>query len=375
MVPPAQGCGRRLRRALAPHVAEAGRVPDADRYRKRFSASAHLWILLRHVLCGGDSLRQTHAELAGEAGAFARLGLPAGISRSQLARSSTGRPRACAEALFAAAVALARARHAADPALAALQRVQAVDASFLRLSVALSPWSKHRGHAPGVRLQTGRDLAGNVPSALRLTLADTHDTTALGARDLAELAGWTLLIDLGYYGHRLFAELRAAGVSFVCRLHPQAAYAVTAARPVDPAPTADGDVVLRDETITLGSPNNRAGAVLPGMRPVTGRNPAGVEQAFVADRFDLAAAEVLALYRKRWRIELFFRWLKHQLKALHPVGTSREAVWLTVLIAATVAALAGLVEADRPKGDTRIAWLRGVGRALATLPDEPHAPG
>jgi hypothetical protein len=374
MVSPALGCGRRVRRIVAPLIAEAGAVPGADRYRKRFPAAAHLRILLHHVLCGGDSLRQTHADLAGDEAAFARLGLPGGISRAQLARSSTSRPGACAEALFAAVVALARARHAADPGLAALQKVQAVDASFLRLSAELSPWSKHGRHAPGVRLQAGLDLAGNVPGSLRLTLADTHDTTALAERDLEHLAGWTLLIDLGYYGHRLFARLREAGVSFVCPLHPQAFFAATAERPVDPAPTADGDVVRRDATITLGSPNNRAGAVLPGLRLVAGRTADGAERAFVTDRHDLAAGDVLTLYRKRWQIELFFRWLKHQLKLLHPFGTSREAVWLTVLIAATVAALAGLVEAERPKGDTRIAWLRGVGRTLVAAPAAPHGP-
>jgi hypothetical protein len=359
---------------IAPLVAEAARVPGADRYRKHFPATAHLWILLRHVLCGGDSLRQTHADLAGEAGAFARLGLPQGISRSQLARSSTSRPATCAETLLAAVVAAARARHQGDPTLARLQRVQAIDASFLRLSAKLSPWSQHGRHAPGVRLQTGLDLGGNVPSALHLTLADTHDTTALFARDWRDLAGWTILIDLGYYGHRLFAALRAAGVSFICRLHPQATYRVDVDRGAAFAPTPDGDQVISDQTITLGSPNNRAGAVLPDMRLIVSRNGAGDEQRFVTDRHDLTADEVVALYRKRWQIELFFRWLKHQLKLLHPFGTSREAVWLTVLIAATVVALAGLVDAERPKGDTRIAWLRAVGRALATTADPSAAP-
>lgn len=375
MVSPALGCGRRLRRILAPLVAAAGAEPGADRYRKRFPADAHLRILLHHVPCGGDSLRQTHADLAGDAAAWARLGLPEGISRSQLARSSTSRPGACAEALFAAAVALARGRHAAAPDLAAPERVQAVDASFVRLSAELSPWSRHGNHAPGVRLQAGLDLAGRVPSSLRPTLADTHDTTALGDRDLGGLAGWTLLIDLGYDGHRLFARLRDAGVSFVCPLHPQAFRRLEAERAVDPTPTADGDVVLADRTVALGSPNNRAGAVLPGMRLVTGRTAEGAERSFVTDRHDLGAGEVLALERQRWQIELFFRWLKHQLKALHPFGASREAVWLTVPIGATAAVLAGLVDAERPKGDPRVAWLRAIGRALATAPDGPDGPG
>ena len=363
---PAPGVGRRLRGLLTPFVDRAAATPGADRYRKRFPLRAHLWIVLIHVLDGAASLRQTHARL--DATGFAGLGLPGGISLSQLARSSTSRDPAGVERLFAELVALARGR-AADPDWRELTRVQAVDGSFLALSAKLSPWSRHGKHAPGVRLQAGLDLAAPIPAELCLTLADTHDTAALRGRDLAALAGWTLLIDLGYYGHRCFAELRAAGVSFVCRLHPQAAYRAEIAHPVPAITTPDGDIVLADQTITLGSPNNRAGAVLPGMRLVASRNPAGEEQRFVTDRFDLPAADVVALYRRRWRIELFFRWLKHQLGLVRPLGHSREAVWLTVLVCAIVALLLMLLAADRPPGVSRVAFARALAaRLLAPAP-------
>lgn len=361
---PAVRCGRRLRRTLRPLVARAAAVPGADRYRKRFPASAHLWVLLFHVLDGADSLRQTHARLGAAPGGWARLGLPGGLSYSQLARSSTSRPAACAEALLGGVARAARRTARRDPAWRALAKVQAVDSTFLALSAKLSPWSRHGKHAPGVRLQCGLDLAGALPTHLRLTLADVHDAAALKARDLADLRGWTLLADLGSYGHRQFVRLRAAGVHFLCRLHAQAAYRVTARRPVPAAPTAAGDVLVADETVVLGSPNNRNGAVLPGVRLVTSRNAAGVEQRFVTDRFDLTAAEVVALYRKRWQIELFFRWLKHHLKAVAPLGASREAIWLTILVAAIAALLALLAAAERPPAVTRVAWLRAIGQTL-----------
>jgi hypothetical protein len=356
---PVAGIGRRLRGLLTPHLDRAAATPGADRYRKHFPFRAHLWMLLLHVLDGADSLRQTHARLA--AGAFAGLDLPQGISFSQLARSSTSRDPTGVERLLADLVAVARQR--ATPMWRALTRIQVIDASFLRLAAALSPWSQHGKHTPGVRLQTGFDLGGAIPAALCLTLADTHDTTALGGRDLSTLTGWTVVIDLGYYGHRLFAQLRAAGVSVICRLHPQAVFQVTATHPVPAITTPDGDVVLSDQTIILGSPNNRAGAVLPGLRLVTSRNPTGQEHSFVTDRFALTAADIVALYRKRWQIELFFRWLKHQLKQLHPLGHSRAAVWLGVLIAAIVAIVLMLLADLRPRGLTRVAFAR----ALATL--------
>jgi len=348
---------------LRPLIAHAAATPGADRYRKHFPAAAHLWILLFHVLEGSASLRQAYARLAAVPHSFRRLGLRQGISRSQLARSSTSRDPACFERLLTEIVALARPRAARDATWRTLTTVQVVDATFFALSAKLSPWSRHGGHAAGVRLQTGYDLAGAIPSALRLTLADTHDTTALGGRDLAALVGWTVVIDLGYYGHRLFAELRAAGVSLISRLQPQAVYAVTATHAVAPITTPDGDAVLTDQTSTLGSPNNRAGAVLPGMRLVTSRNPHGRVEQFVTDRVDLPAADIVALYRKRWQIEFFFRWLKHQLNATYPFGTSRAAVWLTVLVCTIVAVLLSLTESARPVSTSHIEWLRGVAAA------------
>jgi IS4 transposase len=81
---------------------------------------------------------------------------------------------------------------------------------------------------------------------------------------------------------------------------------------------------------------------------------------------------VLALYRKRWQIERFFRFLTHQLGLLRPRGTSPEAAWLSVLLGAIAAVLAVLAEADRPAAVTRVARLRGL--AGIALP-APTAPG
>lgn len=354
---------RRVRRVLAPQVAQAAAVPGADRYRKHFPAIAHLWILLRHALSGQDSLRQTHAELDLAPANWREVGLSQRVSLSQLARSSTSRPAACLETLLAGLLAQLPAQ-AGDPLL---RQVQLMDSTFLRLSALLSPWSQHGGHVPGVRLQTGYDLAAAVPSYLRLTLADTPDGRALGQRDLTPLAGWTLVIDQGYYGHQQFQRLQAHELDFLCPLQPQAVYQVTATQPVTPELTSAGDTILADEVITLGSPRNYRGAVLPGLRLITSQNPQGELHRLVTSRHDLRAQQLVTLYRARWQIELFFRWLKHQLGALHPLGTSREAVWATILLAAIVAVLAVLLRDLQPASVTTVAWLRALPAHLALL--------
>lgn len=358
---------RQVRRRLEPLVTAAAATPDANRYRKHFSAEAHLWVLLLHVLWGGTSLRRTHARLAPLTRWWRRWGAAPGVSLSQLARSSTSRPAACAEALLAAAAAAARRAPHPDAQWRKLSRVAAIDSTFIRLSAKLSPWCVHGGYAPGVRLQTLLTLAPQIPEPLRLTRADTNDHDAWAELDLEPWRGWTLVVDLGYYGHQQFARLRAAGVAFITRLNAQASWVVTATRPTPVGPTPDGDTILADWTITLGSANNRRGAVLPGLRLVISQNATGVEQRFITDRHDLAATEVVQLYRQRWQIELFFRWLKRQLGLLRPIGRTPAAVWLSVLLAITVALLMLALEVDRPPALSRIAWLDQLATIL-TLP-------
>ena len=164
-------------------------------------------------------------------------------------------------------------------------------------------------------------------------------------------------------------RLREGGVHFLTRLNAQASYRLTESRklPEGDAPSPEGDVVLSDQTIALGSPNNRRGAVLEGVRLVRSKNAKGEVRGFVTDRHDLTAKEVLALYRKRWQIELFFRWLKRQLGALRPLGHSREALWLTMVVAAIVAVLMALSEQWRPRGVSRVSWMRALCTSFSML--------
>lgn len=174
-------------------------------------------------------------------------------------------------------------------------------------------------------------------------------------------------MDLGYYSHADFQDLRAQRVSWICPLHDQARVAVTADHIGPWPPTTAGDVVLADQTITLGSPNNRNGVVLEGIRLVTSRNPKGMVHHTVTDRVDLLASDVVEMDRQRWQIELFFRFLKHQLGVLRPLGYSPQAVELTALLAAIVAILVMVLIDARPKHLADIGWIRLIGRALERL--------
>ena len=372
---------RRLRRTLSPLIGRAARRSGADRYRKSFPARAHVWMLLLHAMGAmgaNGSLRQSHALQGSDPSLRRFVGMEGWVSYSQLARSSTSRPSECFELVLASLLRRARGRSGRRvPEI--LRGVELVDSSFFALGKKASPWSAHGAHGAGVRLQALLDPTDRLPEAMRMTTVSSNDAAMLGDWDLSRLGGRTLVFDLGYYSHRNLQRLRDGGVRFLTRLKGQAHYRATERGPLaegeaerEPQKTPEGDTVLSDETITLGSPNNRLGAVLEGVRLVTGKNAKGEVHRFVTDRFDLAAGEVLSLYRKRWQIELFFRWLKRQLGALRPLGHSREAVWLTLVVAAIVAVVATLAEEHRPKGVTRVSWL---GALSVSLSRPPHPDG
>lgn len=356
---------RRLRRAVPnlvdPLVAAASARPEADRYRKHFTTDAHLRLLLDHALSGSPSLRQTHAGVDLAAENWAAYGLEQRVSLSQLARSSTSRPSACLETVANGLLAQVPVRRG-DPIL---HNAWARDSSFFTLSAKRSPWSCHGQHVPGIRVHTDYDLARAIPTTLDWTTADTHDLRHLAETELTELAGWTVVLDGGYYGHALFQRLRDHNVDFICPAQPQATVVFEQHAAVGLGMmTPNGDIILGDAAITLGSPNNRNGAVLPHLRLISSMDPAGVHRELITSRWDLDAKDVVMLYHQRWQIELFFRVVKHQLGGLHPLGTSPEAVWATILLAIICWALRALLAQLQPPGVTNVAWLRAIARNL-----------
>ena len=363
---------RQLRRFLAreladlrPTMARSVAQHRANRYRKHFDSYAHLCLLLFHGLSGSPSLRHSYAAFPTCPGLVALSGLGTtdpdrlAISFSQLAASTTSRPAGILADLVPALCARVRqggVRQAGGPPA----DLRILDMTFLRLSYQIAPWLPVQEGPPGsgVRTQLLYTPALDLPEGVLITDTRRNDVQGLDAlilddpERLASLREHTLAVDLGYYSHARFARLRQAGVHFVTRRHAQATLTVTAQRPIQPAlpgwpaEVADRIVVSQDAEITLGSPNNRAGTVLEGLRLVVatvapraraargGATPVIYE--VLTDRFDLTAAEVVLCYLWRWQIELFFRWLTRVLHVVRLLGYSRNAVELSIWLALVV---------------------------------------
>jgi hypothetical protein len=368
------GLNRQLRRWLAselrdlrPVIEASAQACDAEHSRKHFTSYQHACLLLFHGLASHPSLHQSYEHFAAcrglvVASELGHAGDPTdrlGVSYSQLAASNGTRPAAFLSGLVAHLLARVRsvgrgALPTSDPLLGSLV-IQ--DSTFLRLSLRLAHWLPmlRQPDGSGVRVQVWLHPSLDLPEVVQITSIKVNDCqswdqTVLGDPDrLAALTGHTLVVDLGYYSHERFGRLRAAGVHFVTRRHPQATVTVAAEQPIQPAlPDCDGGriTVVTDQRISLGSPNNRAGAVLPGLRLVTAdvvpraktghRSPTPRRYEILTDRWDLTAAEVVQVYLWRWQIELFLRWLKGHLHLPRLLGYSENAVelsvWLTILV-------------------------------------------
>jgi hypothetical protein len=364
------GLNRQLRRFLAttlrqarPLLAAQAARCDADRYRKSFDHFAHACLLLFHGLAGHASLRQAYAAFPLAAGVFDLSGLVVdpgteelALSFSQVAASSSTRPAAFLAGFVGE---LARQVRAGGGRLGRELPADLLllDSTFVRLPLALASWLPGPGghDVPGVRALFAHAPAEDLPDLLLLTDTRQNDCQALdeGLLDaperLAAVRGQTLVFDLGFYSHARFARLRAADVHFVTRLHAQAAYVAEEERAVQASlPNLAGGriTVHADHRITLGSPTNRAGAVLPGLRLVEAvvtphpraarAGAAPITYRLITDRHDLDPATVVQIYLWRWEIELFFRWLKRIIGLPRWLGYSPNAVALTVWLAIAV---------------------------------------
>ena len=355
-LPPWSPANRPLRRWLArllPRLLTAltlgAKAARADRYRKTFTADLHGRLLLWFALGTPTSLNQFYAGLEEAPGQLQAVGLAGDrvpVSRSQFAASHTTRP---ADFLAILATVLLEDARQHGPRRALPPDLLAIDGTFLRLSLKLAAWlpTPSPSESCGARLQVAYRPAQWLPEHLVLTSQRVNDRLGFDAltADPTVLAGQTIVLDLGYYSHVRLARIQAEGGHFVSRRHATATLVVEEQFPIQGhfAEVERGRIrVTAEARVTVGSPENRASVVLPNLRLVTAtvlptapaarRGQAAVTYELLTDRWDLSAEEVVQAYLWRWQIELFFRWLKHHLALLHPLGYSQNALLVTIWV-------------------------------------------
>lgn len=320
-----------------------------DRRVRRLPCWSQMVALIYAQLAGIGSLRELEAALASHGNLAYHLGLGP-VRRATLADANAKRPYEPFQAVIGRLLARLQPGHAAT-AQAALRLI---DASPLKLS-ALAGWARFTDASTAAKLHVVYDPNAAVPTYFAITPARINDITV--AKQMPIEAGATYVFDKGYgacprAGPRpdpgdfgFWAALDAAGCRFVTRLKINTPLEVVEIRPC-PAPPILADRVVRLPGRLAQSRVNPMGRPV---RAVTVGLEDGRSLALVTNDLWTDAAEIAALYRARWQVELFFRWVKQNLEIKRFLGISENAVRLQIACALIAYLLLRLAQDALPK--------------------------
>jgi hypothetical protein len=232
----------------------------------------------------------------------------------------------------------ARALYAEEPFGAELkQAAYALDSTTIDLCLSLFPWAKFRRHKAAIKLHTLLTLRGCFPTVVILTTGKVHDVNILD--QLVYEAGSFYIVDRGYLDFDRLHRIHRCGAFFVTRAKKNSRFQRRYSRPVDKS------TGLRfDQTVVLTGFRSRQ-QYPDALRRVGFRDPlTGKRFVFLTNNFTEPALTIAQLYRCRWQIELFFKWIKQHLRIKAFYGTSENAVRTQVWIAIAVYVLVAILK-------------------------------
>ena len=204
-------------------------------------------------------------------------------------------------------------------------RIAVVDASLIKLSLLAYSWAEYRKRSGAAKMHAVLEWARGIPQQLVVTTGKVHDLK--GAATLQWARHWTYSFDRGYLGFAFLSTLLEAGAHFVVRFKDGVGYRILERFAVPPAPATAGFRLTSDWTIRL-----------PGwegvlLRLVSYRLPDGKLIRVLTDRFDLSALSIAQLYKERWTIENWWKWVKQMFKIKRPLGNSENALPVQIVSA------------------------------------------
>jgi len=273
-----------------------------------------------------ESLRDIEACLRGSTHLYA-MGVRGNITRTNLAYANKHRDWRVYEALAQVLIRKARRLYAGDPnGLDIDEMVYAVDASTIDLCLSMFPWARFKSTKAAIKLHTQIDLTGSIPVFIRLTEGAVHDVNFLDEMHFE--AGSIYVFDRGYLDFaRLFRIASALGY-FVIRSKKNTKFTVHESRAVDKS------TGLRcDQSIRLSTAKGKKSYPERLRRIGYFDEETQKRLTFLTNNFALPALTIAAIYKHRWRIELFFKWIKQNLRIKVFYGTTENAVYTQIWIA------------------------------------------
>jgi putative transposase len=297
---------------------------DGDAYDKNFSSWDHLAALVFAQLSGVDSLRGLEASWAANAPHHYHLGAGR-IVRSTLSDASRRRPAAILAETFADLAGLAGRKLRREGG----ELVKLIDASPIPLN-ALHAMRAFNGRIKGAKLHLVHDPDTGLPEAADITPANVNDVSF--AHSLAIMPGATYVFDKGYCSFAFWTGIHRAKATFITRAKTNAALEHVCPCGLDAKTVIESNVEACEIVRYASEKAARAGLDFL-MRRITVRRENGTRIHILTNDLVRPACDIAALYRRRWRIELLFRWIKQHLRIRRFMGRSENAVKLQIFAA------------------------------------------
>ncbi len=309
-----------------------------DRRTRTLSCGEQFRAMAFAQLTYRESLRDIEACLSAQASKLYHMGFRQPIRRSTLADANESRDWRIYAELAQRLIAHARKLYASeDLGLELTNTVYALDSATIDLCLSVFPWARFRTTKAAVKMHTLLDLRGNIPSFIHVSDGKLHDVHALDL--LIPEAGAIYVMDRGYVDFPRLHVLHQAGAFFVTR-----AKSNLDAHRVYSAPTDRASGIICDQTIALDGFYSRQDYPEHLRRVRYHDIETAKTLVFLTNFFAVSPLTIAALYKNRWRVELFFKWVKQHLRIKQFYGTSQNAVKTQNWIAVSVYVLVAVVK-------------------------------
>lgn len=311
---------------------------EGDRYVKHFSCSNQFLCMAFAQFTYRESLRDIEACLRAHHTKLYHLGIRGRIARSTLADANELRDWRIYAEFAQSLIATARPLYANDPLEVELANtVYALDSTLIELCLSMFPWARYQSTQAAVKLHTLLDLRGNIPSFLYISDGKLSDVTVLD--QLLPEPGAFYVMDRGFIDYARLHRFHQSGAFFVVRARAN----LKAKRRYSHA--VDRSTGLRcDQTVLLNGFYAHKDFPEPLRRVRIKDLDSGKSMILLTNNFGLPALSITTLYRCRWQIELFFKWIKQHLRIKAFFGTSENAVKTQIWIAVSVYVLVAIVK-------------------------------
>jgi hypothetical protein len=309
-----------------------------DHRVRTLTCAEHFRILAFAQLTYRESLRDIEACLSAQSAKLYHMGIRCTVSRSTLADANELRDWRIYAEFAHRLITQARTLYASeDLGLDLTNTVYALDSTTIDLCLSVFPWAHFRTTKAAVKMHTLLDLRGSIPSFIHVSDGKMHDVRALDL--LIPEAGAIYVMDRAYVDFVRLHRLHLAGAFFVTR-----AKSNLDAHRMYSAKTDRSLGIICDQTIALDGVCTHQDYPEP-LRRIRFKDPeTGKTLVFLTNNFTLPAATICALYKSRWQVELFFKWVKQHLRIQRFYGTSENAVKSQIWIAVSVYVLVAIIK-------------------------------